>query len=49
MCIIPDSIFTSDVDKNGGNFGLRGEGRQERDMDEGGVIYMNKDGRMDGY
>ena len=49
MCVIPDNIFTSDVDKNGSNFGLRGVGRQERDIGEGGVINIDKDGQSDGY
>ena len=49
MCVIPDNVFTSNVDNNDGNFGLRGEGRQERDIDKGGVINIDKDGQSDDY
>ena len=49
MCVVPDNVFTSNVDNNDGNFGLRGEGRQERDIDEGEVIIIGKDGQSDGY
>ena len=44
--MIPDNVFTSNADNNGGNFGLRGEGRQGSDIGEGGVININNDIRL---
>ena len=49
MCVIPDNVVTRNVDNNDGNFGLRGEGRQGREIDEGGVINIDDDGQSTGY
>ena len=49
MCIIPNNVVTSNVENNDGNFGLKGEGRQERDIDKGGVVNIDKSGQSDGY